>query len=308
MNLDFVAQLKRPEHVFRPARITRRLIRKVRSSPPQYETVQLPWGLPIRIQPNELVGSRIWRFGVHELPSCECISRLIDPGEIGVDAGANIGQMTSIMARRAGPTGKVIAFEPHPVLFKELQYNVAAWTNEVTAPIAIHKMALSNQAGVAQLVVPSKFAGNHGCCFLGGNPQTALRGNHVEVPVGTLQTLIDEKTQISFLKLDVEGHELQLLEGALNMIASGNIRDILFEEFGTPPTSLTRFLEDNGYTLYRVGDALVKGGKPGPVLTSVRTPDARAVREEPNYIATRDPGRVLARMSTRGWMIYSNKW
>ena len=34
MNLDFVAQLKRPEHVFRPARVTRRLIRKLRSSPP----------------------------------------------------------------------------------------------------------------------------------------------------------------------------------------------------------------------------------------------------------------------------------
>jgi FkbM family methyltransferase len=307
MDLDFVAQLKRPEHVFRPARITRRLIRKVRSSPPQYETVQLPWGLPIRIQPNELVGSRIWRLGVHELPSCECISRLIDPGEIAVDAGANIGQMTSIMARRAGPTGKVIAFEPHPGLFKELQYNVAAWKNHDTAPIIVHNIALSNQTGVAQLVVPSKFEKNHGCCFLGGDSQAASQSNHLEVPVGTLQTVIDEKLQICFLKLDVEGHELQLLEGAQKMITSGNIRDILFEDFGTLPTLLTQFLEDNGYTLYRLGDALVEGGRPGPILTSVNIPDARSVREEPNYIATRDPSRVLARMSSRGWTIYSNK-
>ncbi len=65
-----------------------------------------------------------------------------------------------------------------------------------------------------------------------------------------MRTLIDKKTQIGFLKLDVEGHELQLLEGAQNLIASGNIRDILFEEFGTPPTPLSQFLEDNGYTLY----------------------------------------------------------
>ena len=208
----------------------------------------------------------------------------------------------------AGQTGKVIAFEPHPVLFKELQYNVAAWNNEDTAPIVIHNMALSNQNGVARLVVPSKFERNHGCCFLDDNSQAPFQRNHVEVPVGTMRTLIDKKTQIGFLKLDVEGHELQLLEGAQNLIASGNIRDILFEEFGTPPTPLSQFLEDNGYTLYRLGDALVEGGRPGPVLTSVRTRDARAVREEPNYIATRDPGRVLARMSSRGWMIYSNKW
>ncbi len=44
----------------------------------------------------------------------EVLARLIDPGDTVVDAGANVGYMTVLAAAAAGPTGRVVAFEPHP--------------------------------------------------------------------------------------------------------------------------------------------------------------------------------------------------
>ena len=60
-----------------------------------------------------------------DLISCEAIWRLLDEGELALDVGANIGYMTSLMAARLGKNGRVIAFEPHPVLFQEPEQMLA---------------------------------------------------------------------------------------------------------------------------------------------------------------------------------------
>ncbi|MGA3068837.1 MAG: FkbM family methyltransferase [Terracidiphilus sp.] len=303
--MNLLAALRRPEYVLRPTQIVRRLIYEFGPHSAEYETVRLPWGLPIRVQPNETVGSGIRRLGIHELPSSECISRLIDSGDLVVDVGANIGHMTSIMAMRAGPNGKVIAFEPHPVLFSELQYNIAVWRrNPQAAPIVAHNRALSSHTGVAQLVVPADFEMNHGVCSLAGNTEANLHGNHFEVAVTTLRAAVDEGKQIGFLKIDVEGHELQVLIGAQDLLTLGNIRDILFEEQRTIPTPVTELLEDSGYTIYRVD-----GGLLGPITASIKTSYSPIiVNDSANYLATRDPSRLLRRTSQRGWMVFSNAW
>jgi FkbM family methyltransferase len=49
-----------------------------------------------------------------------------EPGR-AVDVGANIGYMTSLMAHKVGLSGKVIAFEPHPAIYKRLVNNVQDW-------------------------------------------------------------------------------------------------------------------------------------------------------------------------------------
>jgi FkbM family methyltransferase len=230
---------------------------------------------------------------------------LLDPGEFAVDVGANIGHMTSIMAMRAGPSGQVMVFEPHPVLFSELQYNISTWEkNPHAAPILASKMALSDHPGSAQLMVPADFEGNHGVCSLESNGEANPEAKHIEVEVTTLSAMVDKGKQIGFLKIDVEGHELQVLLGAQDQLASGSIRDILFEEFRALPTPVTKLLQDNGYTIYRI----VLGTFWGPVLAPIETYQAPAdEKDSPNYLATRDPGRLLNRMSKRGWRVYSNR-
>jgi FkbM family methyltransferase len=301
--MKILASLKRPEYVFRPSQIIRRLMFELRPATAEYVKVRLPWGLSIRVQPEETVGSGIRRMGIYELATSEIISRLVDPGDLAVDIGANIGHMTSIMAMRAGPTGRVISFEPHPVLFRDLQHNISEWRmNGKAAPMVAHNVALSNCNGTGQLVVPAYFNGNHGVSFLAGDSEATSEANHYEVPLKTLDDEIEEGQQIGFMKIDVEGHELKVLQGAQRLIASGRIRDIIFEDFTTPPSSVTEFLEGNGYKIYRIA-----GEFWGPTLTSIKTPYAPKVNDAPNYLATRDDDRVLARMAKRGWMVYSGR-
>jgi FkbM family methyltransferase len=304
--VNLLASLRRPEYIFRPSQIVRRLVYEFGAEPTGYATVRLPWGLPIRVQPNEVMGGGIRRLGIHELPSSECICRLVDPGELAVDVGANIGHMTSIMAMRAGAGGQVIAFEPHPAIFNELQYNIAAWKqNPNAAPIAAHNQALSDHAGTAMLMVPEYFEVNHGVCSLASDADTNLLANHLEAAMTTLSAAIGEGKQIGLLKIDVEGHELQVLLGAQRLLASGSVRDILFEDFGVPPTPVTDLLQDNGYTIHRI----VLGGLLGPIAVPIKTyhPPAGET-DSPNYLATRDARRLFARISKRGWTVYSNKW
>src|SRR5579863_10360378 len=118
------AALQRPEYIFRPSQIVRRLRWGFRAASERYSTVRLPWGLPIRVERTETLGESIGRLGVYQLPVCESILRLVDPDEAAIDAGANIGLMTSIIAVAVGPNGRVISFEPHPQIFGELSLNV----------------------------------------------------------------------------------------------------------------------------------------------------------------------------------------
>jgi FkbM family methyltransferase len=295
--LDLLAFLKRPEYIFRPAQIFRRVKFRLTTPSAQYETVKLPWGLPIRVEPKEELGSLILRLGVYDLHACEYISRLVDPGELAVDAGANIGHMTSLMAMRAGPSGEVIAFEPNPAPFKELAYNVSVWRrNPHAAPVAAHNVALSDHAGVATLVIPAHSEGNRMLATLADDARSNTPDEKFEVPVQALDEIVGEGRRIGFLKLDVEGHELQVLAGCNRLLTSGGIRDILFEEVQVPPTPVTRLLESCGYSLFRAAGRVM-----GPDLRPVESIGDSLVHGPPNFIATRDPDRLSARMAGSGW-------
>jgi FkbM family methyltransferase len=211
--------------------------------------------------------------------------------------------MVSLLALRAGPNGKVIAIEPHPTVFSELQYNIEAWKQvRDLAPIVAHNLALTNFTGVAQLIVPRDFDNNCGLSYLAtGDDHPNLQEAFYQVPVNTLDAVVGTEERICFLKIDVEGHELAVLKGAQSLMLTGGIRDILFEEERPVPTPVTEFLEDCGYTIYRVDCNLF-----APTISPLKTPSLRVVDDAPNYLATRDSNRSIARMSKRGWMVYSS--
>lgn len=296
--------IERPEYLFRPSQILRRLRCELRSASGKYETIRLPWGLPIRIQPAEQIGSSIRRLGIHELTTCECVGRLIEPGDLVIDAGANIGQMTSLMALRAGREGQVIAFEPHPIVGNELEHNVAGWQRDPRhAPITVQHAALSNCQGAAQLTIPDWFDANHGIAFLAGSRSWNGHTKSCQVPATVLDASVPTARQVGLLKIDVEGHELKVLEGAHRLLAAGLIRDIVFEEIHTPPSPAMLLLEAAGYKLYRL-----EGKFFGPVLRPLSAPPADSVKDSTNYLATRDAQRALKRISKHGWAVYSGKW
>lgn len=284
---------QKPEYVFRPGQVLR-AVRRDRSTPGRYEVVTLPWGVPLRIRPADNIGRAIWRAGVYDLALTESILRLADPGEVAVDVGANIGVMTAAMASAVGEGGRVLSFEPLPEVFDELNDNVARWSRTVGwTHVKTIPSALSNREGAARLQVPAGFAANRGTASLrpSGDEYDA-----VTVPVTTLDAAVERVESVDVLKVDVEGHELQVLEGAHRLLETGRIRDILFEEYHPYPSPVTELLSWYGYEVRPVRKGLL-----GPRLLPAGTNHFDLSSELPNYLATRDPQRATERFASLGW-------
>jgi hypothetical protein len=95
-------------YLFQPLQILRRLRLEYFWRSRNEALVLLPWGLPIKINPQEAVGHEIAAQGVYEREVTETLWRLTDPGDLAIDVGANIGYTTSILGIRVGPKGRVI--------------------------------------------------------------------------------------------------------------------------------------------------------------------------------------------------------
>jgi FkbM family methyltransferase len=319
--------LNKPYYVLRPSQLVRRLLRAGRGRPrgEEFESAVLPWGLTIRFRPGEMIGSSIARTGLYDLSVSEVIYRLIDPGELAVDVGANIGHMVSLMAVRVGPAGRVIAFEPQPDVFAELSYNVERWKGHpgcergsLARPlgrITALEMALSDHSGKGSLLTPEEFQQNRGTASLVcSHPSLDGQSTIDEVSLARLDELFQPDDRIGLLKLDVEGHEIHVLRGAAGMLDRGQIRDLIVEEHAPYPTEVTRCLEAAGFTLFRLGQSFwgpevraataepmpafgPRAGSPDPLPVA----STRRSWDPPSYLATRDPERAVARLRARGW-------
>lgn len=275
--------LNKPYYIFRPTQAFRRLALLLGRDP---RNVVLPWGLPIRFDRSEAVGDAIARIGLYDLTVCEALWRLADPGDLAVDAGANIGVMTSVLAVSVGKTGEVVALEPHPRTFERLAANVAHWHDASTITPA--RKALSDQLGIATLHLPADAA----TATLSANGPAVA-----EVECTTLDELLGER-RVGVLKLDVEGHEEAVLVGARRALVDRRVRDIVFEDLAPPPTAVMRLLEEAGYSLFKLDCRLLR-----LALIGIDGPFRHRVFESPNYLATLDPGRARSRIGSWGWQV-----
>lgn len=87
--MNFIGMVK-PEYIFRPKQVFRRLFDHHYYREREYCEEGLPWGLKIRIRPNEEHGKILQTLGVIDLAVSEVIYRLADAGDLAVDVGANI--------------------------------------------------------------------------------------------------------------------------------------------------------------------------------------------------------------------------
>lgn len=140
-------------------------------------------------------------FSEHEI---DVLLQLVGPGDVIVDAGANIGALAVPLAARLGPTGGVIAFEPQRVLHQVLCANVAlnGLTNVLT-----ECCALGDRDGTVRLPALDYGRPNN----FGGVSVHAGEGG-VTVALRRLDSF--GLSRCNLLKLDVEGFELAVLRGA----------------------------------------------------------------------------------------------
>ena len=293
-------RLNKPYYLFRPGQIVRRLASAAGLGPPPgIHEIQMPWGVPLALHTDEQIGRCVVRRGVFDLAVTETLYRLADPGELAVDVGANVGHMTSVLARRLGQEGRVLAFEPHPDIAGLLRQNAGRWAaDRRLAQIELHELALSDTSGHATLAMKPAFRRNMGSASLAVDAEgLAAAAVVTDVAVDRLDDVVGNRS-VGVLKVDVEGHELQVFRGASALIARHGVRDIVFEEFESPPTPVTDLLTANGYTILSLDQALL-----GPTIGPLSRTAAGHSLEDPSYLATTDPARATSRLQARGWAV-----
>jgi FkbM family methyltransferase len=314
--------VNRPYYWYRPSQLAARL--RTKTAPDGgTRLLRTAWGSNLECWPDSL-GSAIARTGVYDLTVAETLARLADPGETAVDAGANVGVMSNLLAHAVGADGRVVSFEPHPLIFETLQRNASRWReNERLAPIDIRQAAVSSRAGVLTLRVdPEVFAHNKGTASLerggtslqeragassqaqAGEPSHEQAGTSSIEPsdsptstqVATIRLDQELDAPIAVLKLDVEGHELEALRGAASLLSHKLIRDILFEAHLPPPTPVTELLESYGYTIMGIHQGFSR-----PILSAPADAYELQLWDPPTLIATAEPERACERLRRRGW-------
>jgi FkbM family methyltransferase len=196
------------------------------------------------------------------------------PGQLAVDIGCHKGAYTYWMRRRVGHTGRVIAFEPQPtqVAYLRQVFSRMSFDNVVLVP-----MAVSDRVGQATLRIPTAAGETHAASLeqeAGSHPKGPRRKarstNHanrpspsdsslpapcsmLSVPVTTLDAYFaDQPRGPDFLKIDVEGHELAVLQGGRNVLETHRPRLLVECEARHRPDGNVRpvfdLLESLGYT------------------------------------------------------------
>ena len=136
------------------------------------------------------------------------ICAMLRPGDLAVDCGANMGVVTTQLAATGAD---VIAFEPDPGCFAILQEKFGALPN-----VTLIQAAVGIGSGSIRLMRAENFEANPVGASVKSTILDGGRGidaaNSVEVPLIDFPAFLREKGEIRFLKLDIEGAELEILE------------------------------------------------------------------------------------------------
>lgn len=293
----------KPEYFYQPQIALQRLTLFQSVVNDEFVIKTLPWGLDIRVRPEEEQGKILSTLGVIDLMVTETLWRLTEPGELTIDVGANIGYMTAVLAARIASVegGSVWSFEAHPEIFSELKFNVEQWQQQLnTVQFSIKNLAVSEQKGTVQLQIPDAFTKNRGLASVVAVTETTDTSRILESC--SLDDLFLDSKEIGVMKLDVEGHELQVLQGAKQLLQQQKIRDCVFEEHREYPTPVTSFFEDMGYKIFRIQRTFNK--------PSLLNPDSKIPRtnwEPTSFIATSNPDRVTNLFKESGWQVFKSR-
>lgn len=188
------------------------------------QIIKLPGGAWLYIPPDPHY------FGflscIHEDHVRKVIEKHLSPGDTCFDVGANIGYFAAMMAKQVGETGRIFAFEPVPETYEILSVNagIAGASSLKIVPI---QAAVSASDGELAIQRNEHSTLNQVSALKDANGSAFDR-----VPAYSLVSALSRfgcTEAISLLKVDVEGHELAVLEGARSLFREGRIRRMIIE-------------------------------------------------------------------------------
>jgi FkbM family methyltransferase len=182
-------------------------------------------------------------MGTWEPATQDAFAAFVKPGDVVYDGGASVGFWTVLAARLAGPTGRVVSFEPLAANIPRIEHNVRlnGFTN-----VEVRAEALGAADGSAHFLVSADAGwGRIGEAGSHLNEKVA----EIEVPVRSIDSLVRGGVipPPAFIKLDVEGAEADVLRGAVQTLRTA--RPALIVELHGTADEVQRILVELDYSV-----------------------------------------------------------
>ena len=207
----------------------------------QTKTVATRYGKFTIFNEDELVGQSLSAYGEYSEGEVEVFRKVLRPGDTAIDVGANIGAFTIPMAKLVGGDGHVIAFEPSPANLDLLEQNVEqnGFGPLNIGNVTIKPYVASDKEGTFKV---DKRQMLFAYCY----PEAGVVDFEVEsITIDSLNL-----PKVKLIKVNVNGHELQVLRGAAETIKRCKPIIYIENELNAKREAMVAWLIDHGYRLF----------------------------------------------------------
>ncbi len=211
----------------------------------------------------------------------QLLKKILFPGAVVADAGANIGIYSQFLSHRVGPSGVVHSFEPSPKNFVRLRSATRKLPN-----VHVCQAAVGEHSGKTMLYLSDKLNVDHRAYPTEGDARRAL-----QIEMMALDDYFKPGQRVDLIKIDIQGYELHALQGAKRILKENPEIKLLLEfwpyglkQAGAKWGALIEMLQGLGMDIMLIGaDGLIPF-------------DARAVRSDigwyVNLFASRNAGSL----------------
>ncbi|HIA37207.1 MAG TPA: FkbM family methyltransferase [Flavobacteriales bacterium] len=239
-------------------------------------TIKTQYGFCMEIDPVKDMGLErsIYYTGTYEKGTLYIMEYLLEEGNIFVDVGANIGLMSIFASYIVKGTGKVFAFEPNPNTLEILKRNIEL--NGISN-IETSNKAIGNTSGTSKLY--DHWDSSRGSASL-HEPNYSTDSYPVNV-ISLRDHFGNNGQQIHLIKMDIEGYELEALNGAKELIASSAAPMLIIEcsdigenSSGSNKKNLFDLIKNsNSYKIFKLNGGAGRVSKLLEIISEAEMPD-----------------------------------
>jgi len=250
----------------------------------------------LHLRGGEFPTRRLWFLGYVYYDEEYFLRDFLDPGMTVIDVGANIGVISTICGLRVRPTGAVHSFEPLSSTFGFLEKNIS--TNGLEEIVTANRLAVSNKSGdLVKLDYSDRHSDLTRLSISDSNKRDSFISGYEQVSTVTLDDYVASHNiqTVDFLKIDVEGAELLVLDGAHEVIERHHptilceFNQVALDQLGGSTRQLWDKWTGYGYLLFDYNRRAKR------LIRCLTAPQGGS----PTYIGTPDPERLVHQLGAR---------